>query len=400
VNVVLVNPEYPSISGNDQGGIATYTYCMANALVKKKHNVHVLVKNGTTPRNLSRSVKLHEYHPESVSNPLRLFYRRLSGDTFWESCYSKGLLEKILDIHKTEPVDIVEIPEYNGLAHEFTGSLPFPVIIHFHTPTVVVDFYNHTKITVSRKIRYAFEKNALSNAIAFRSPSNALADEVSKLYHIKRENISVIRYPFDTADIDKINKEHSYSKIDILFAGRLERRKGAELLVSSIKKIVNLDNRIRFTLAGEQSSGDMGNYRDAIERNLDRNERMRVFFLGPVKREDLEVLYCRSDILCFPSIFENMPYTVIEAMAAGLPVIASNRGGLTEIIKNNQNGLLFNPDNIDEFVACVKNIVDNHSLIESISKNAYDTIKQEFDSEKISDSTIDFFQSAINKYRL
>ena len=102
------------------------------------------------------------------------------------------------------------------------------------------------------------------------------------------------------------------------------------------------------TFAGETELGDAYSYRQAIERTLRDSERKRVWFLGPLPIKKLSALYCRSSCFLFPSLFENAPYGLFEAISARLPVIASDSGGVREIIRHKDTGLLFSPDSIDE----------------------------------------------------
>ena len=143
----------------------------------------------------------------------------------------------------------------------------------------------------------------------------------------------------------------------------------------------------------------MGNYHDAIERSLTENERKKIYFLGPVKREDIQVLYCRSSILFFPSIFENLPYTLLEAMASGLPVVAARSSGITEIIRHGENGMLFNPDNRSEIIESIGTIINNPNLSASLSKNGYNTVKNDFNPEKSAQNSIAFFLDTIEKFK-
>jgi glycosyltransferase involved in cell wall biosynthesis len=398
MNIALVNPEYPSPSGLDQGGIATYTYSMAEALARLGHRIHVLVKIGTVPPALPSSVTVHDYAPVPPRDPFRRLLSLINGELYWERCFSIGVRKALIAISAAEPLDIVELSEYNGLAFALTPPLPFPIVIHFHTPSELVDFYNAVKVTARRGQWHAFEAKALSNATAFRSPSCALAKEMGARYSIPGRLIEFIPHPFDTAPFDTIEKKRDATVIDILFVGRLERRKGAEILRAAIQRILALDPRIRFTLAGELSAGDMGNFRGSIERTLSAPERQRVYFLGPVKRERLPVLYCRSHILCFPSLFENSPYTILEAIAAELPVVGARRGGIPEIIRHEETGLLFNPENPPELLECIRRLIENAGLAGALAKRAYAVVSKDFRPEKIATRTIAFYTKTIAEF--
>jgi hypothetical protein len=400
MNIVFVNPEFPSPSGHDQGGIATYTYTMANACSRKGHRVHILVKQGTIPKQIRSDVAVEAFDHIPLPESVRWFSRFFNGETVWERGYSWGLRQKLLELHKKELLDIVEVPEYNGLAYELANPLPFPIIIHFHTPTVLVDFFNGQKITRRLKQWHLFEAKAIKNAFAFRCPSAALKMEICNRYAIPEDQITLIRHPFDTAPFDYIKKRGIFPNvIDVLFVGRLERRKGAEILRREIRPILSLDPKIRITIAGESTIGDMGMYRNAIERSLSEHDRKRVFFLGPTKREELTALYCHSDIFCIPSLFENAPYSLLEAMAAGLPVIGSRRGGIPELIKHGENGLLFDPDNAHELVNCIKQLIVNRDTAARFARNAYATVKNTCDPDTIAQTVIDYYKARLFDFR-
>ncbi len=399
MNIALVNSEYPSISGSDQGGIATYTDSMALACAESGDRVHVLVKKGVSSKCTHHRIHIHEYEPVFSSSPLSRFNRIINGEIFWERGYSKGLRRVILKIHEQTPVDIVEVPEYNGLASELRPPLPFPVVVHFHTPTVLVDEYNAAQSNRRRKQWYAFEKRSCVNAAGFRCPSTALKNEILQRYCIAEQKISIIRHPFHTVYFDTINKRQKNETINILFVGRLERRKGAEIILRNIRRILSLDHRLCFSFAGEHAIDNSHQYRSAIERSLSEQEGKRIFFLGPVKREKLPVLYCRSNMLLFPSLFENAPFTLLEAMAARLPIVAANTGGIPELIRHGKTGLLFNPQQPEELLSQIRLIIENPETAALYARNAYQELINEFNPVKIATRVNDFYASIIHEFK-
>ena len=150
-------------------------------------------------------------------------------------------------------LDIAEFPDYSGLSCQCRGSLPFPVVINFHTPSEVVDKLNNMIITEERIKWHRFEREAFTKADGYRCPSEALAQVISRDFEIPSNQIRIIRNPVSTEIFDRIEKSHRTDRFDFLFAGRLEFRKGAELLLRSLNKILRIDNRINVTFAGKQS---------------------------------------------------------------------------------------------------------------------------------------------------
>ncbi len=399
MNIVLINPEFPSRSFLDHGGIATYTYCMANALADAGHSVHVLAKHNTVPDALHDAVRFHTFTHEPVPRFATWLDRLLMNEIVWERGYSLAAKHAVLEIHKTSPVDIVEIADYNGLAYEFSQPMPFPVIIHFHTPTEMVDLFNQKKITGKQKRWYAFEEKALKKAAGFRCPSNALKTMVCKRYGIGPDKVRVIGHPLDTAPYEAVKRSAlTKSSVDILFTGRLERRKGGEIMLGNIERILNISPLINLTFAGELDMGDAGNFRNPIERKLTEEERHRIWFLGPTKRGDLPVLYRQSDIFLMPSLFENAPYALLEAMASHTPVVAANTSGIAELISNGENGLLFDIGDENGISSCIRKYLETPDKGMSYANTAYNYIKENHDPALIAKNTIEFYTSIIETF--
>jgi glycosyltransferase involved in cell wall biosynthesis len=400
MNIVFVNPEYPSRSAQDHGGIATYIYSMANALANAGHTVHVLAKTKTNPDTLAPGVVFHPFDHEPLIRMFPWFDSLTGNDTVWERGYSCAARNMILELHKTTPVDIVEIAEFNGLAYEFNAPLPFPVVIHFHTPTEIIDRYNEKKITSRQRRWYKYEAHALKRAAGFRCPSNSLKKEVCRMYGIPEEQVRIIPHPLGTAAFDAINRvDGKKNVIDILFSGRLERRKGGEILQRDIGRILSIDPRINLTFAGELDMGEAGSFRNPIERSLTEEQRHRIWLLGPVKRGDLPVLYRHSDIFLIPSLFENAPYALLEAMAARLPVIGADTSGIAELIRNNENGVLFNPSDPDSLVLCIKSMISAPpEASEGRTQRAYDYIKRTCDTSAVAGAAASFYADVIRSF--
>ena len=88
------------------------------------------------------------------------------------------------------------------------------------------------------------------------------------------------------------------------------------------------------------------------------------------------------DIFVLPSLKEGLPYVVLEAGLAGLPVVASNVGGVPEIIENGKDGLLVPPANPEELAKAIKKLIGDKNLRENLAKNLCEKITKEFSLEK------------------
>ena len=98
------------------------------------------------------------------------------------------------------------------------------------------------------------------------------------------------------------------------------------------------------------------------------------------------------DIFVLPSLKEGLPYVILEAGLAELPVIASNVGGIPEIIEDEKDGLLVPPANPEELAAAIKKLVENKTLRENLAKNLREKITKEFSLEKMLNTTIEIYK--------
>ena len=112
----------------------------------------------------------------------------------------------------------------------------------------------------------------------------------------------------------------------------------------------------------------------------------KIKFVGWVKRDELPQFYRNADVFVLPSMDEGMPQVVMEAMAAGLPVIATSVGGTVDLIQNNYNGILVSPANFEELKKSIIEIINNPVLLENMrrlnleisSKRTWEIVTEEY----------------------
>lgn len=389
MNIALVNPEYNTQSGIGHGGIATYTYNIANALSNKGHSIFLFLREGITPDPLNNNIKVIEYNRA----PLPLFRRLIRKLCFidnWEEEFSYGLYERVLSVHKSEHLDIVDIPEYNGLAAAFNRKTPFSLVINFRTPRIIVNQFSGTKITSADKRIYNLEKRSIKVTKNYRTSSQALKERICKLYNISADKVVVVRNPMQPQP--PFLKQNS-NKIKILFVGRLEQRKGLELIKKSIPDIFNISDKIELHIAGETTN----EIKNCLRLNAGSKNNKRLIFHGAIDHSSLQDIYNSSDIFIFPSVFDNSPNALLEAMASSLPIVASDAPGVNEIIKDNENGLLFETENKDSFLNKLKILIENDGLKARLSKNALSDIHEIFAPDKIATETLKFYTTLLQR---
>lgn len=145
-------------------------------------------------------------------------------------------------------------------------------------------------------------------------------------YKIPSEKIKVIPNAVDTKNFYHIAHIQKIPN-SILFVGRLDKRKGIDFLVKSMPYIIKKNPKIKLFIGGK------GKLRKPLEKFIKRNNlESNVEFLGFIPEEKLNEWYNKVEVVVVPSIFEGFGITVIEAMAAGTPVIGRNVDGIRSIL--------------------------------------------------------------------
>lgn len=162
-------------------------------------------------------------------------------------------------------------------------------------------------------------------------------------------------------------------KIKLLVVGRLTPQKGLEYLVGAIEELVNKKGyNLICDVVGK--GGEETGLKDLItQKNL--HEYFR--FLDHIPwGEGLFNVYQRSDLFILPSLTEGFPKTIFEAMAFGVPVIATDVGGINGIIKHKYNGILVKARSTSGLTAAIHEICSQESMYSKIAENGYKTVRQ------------------------
>ena len=177
-----------------------------------------------------------------------------------------------------------------------------------------------------------------------------------------KEQMVVIPNPVQIPDSFKENYENSEHWITV---GRLDPQKNHSFLIKVFAKVCSFLPKITLTIYGE------GPDRSKLEGEI----RMlhlegRVLLPGALRANAVREVLCNADLFIFPSLYEGFPNALAEAMAAGLPVIASNVPGNQDLIQNNVNGLLLPLNDIEAFAQQLLNIGQNFAIPKRLGKNA------------------------------
>lgn len=214
----------------------------------------------------------------------------------------------------------------------------------------------------------------------FICPSN-----FSKKKHLEAgiPEIKLIHIP-NFIDNEKY-KPHYDHKDYILYVGRLSKEKGIMTLLRSIKYI-----DVKLKVIGD------GPIRNECERYIEKNKINNVEFLGYKTGRELEDLYKYCLFVVMPSeSYENAPMTILEAFAYGKPLVASNIGGIPEMVIHEKSGLLCAPGDHNDFKDKISYLLKNPLIIERMGKFARGLVESKYNADLHYQKLISVYNKAL-----
>ena len=153
----------------------------------------------------------------------------------------------------------------------------------------------------------------------------------------------------------------------LAFAGRITKQKALEVALDALGRV----DGVTLAIAGDGPDLPEVSSRRVAELGLDG----RVRFLGPLDRDDVLTLFRAADASLLTSSWENFPHTVVEALAVGTPVIATAVGGVPELVRDGENGLLVPAGDGDALAAAIRRLLDEPGLRERLAAAAAPSVE-------------------------
>ena len=168
--------------------------------------------------------------------------------------------------------------------------------------------------------------------------------------------------------VDEVSPKNLPREKKIIFSGRLSPEKGIKILLELANRLPEID----FELAGTGK----------LEERLLKNKLGNIHLLGYLTRDELFDRLSRAALTLFPSIcLENLPYSVLESMMLETPVVAADVGAAKEIIRDNETGILFSAERLDEAKEKIMTLMNDTPHLEEMGKKAREFVLENFDSE-------------------
>lgn len=366
LHVCLVSQEYPPGAVH---GIGRVTHLLATGLAAAGHVVRVLTCGRDYHRvDLEEGVWVHRLivgtHEPPQCPPVPA--------EAWN--FSATVAEELARIDGRRRIDVVQAPNWDSQAVAAIIDGRFQVVTSLHTPVLTVA---RVDPAVARWLEgddptvrqlAATEEYVYDHADGLLANTSSVVEEIESAYPVTLDRDKLVFVPHGLPDMAHgVVPERTEGKTKILFIGRLEPRKGIDVLLAAAPGLVDAHPEVLLTVVGDFS----GPHADGMtypERFAAEHPELRdaVQFLGSLPDDRLWRHYAGADVLVAPSRYESFGLIVLEAMIFSTPVVASDIGGMREVVVPGETGLLVPPGDAEALGAALGELAGSAALRRSM----------------------------------
>jgi len=361
IRVLHVAPQPPPL-----GGMVTYIQGLLSSDVFKEVDYKI--------------VRANFFNKESYTGILRFFMNIINAIVLTTVFLAKTIFWN---------PDIVHIQSNSGFGFFEKSWIAFiarlfrkKTVLHFHGGNFLNFYYESSNL-----IKNLIKKSALlNNRLLTGSPQmkeNWLQIGIPE---------NRVKYLGNAVDLPDLKGKEIHETLNVLFLTRIVIAKGIIELIDAFLDLREIYTNTRLHIVGAESleSPQITEYL----RNKDKNSYIN--YVGPVSEEQKHLEYLSADIFAFPTYVEDQSYAIMEAMSYGLSCVASNVGGVPSLIKNMENGVLVNPQDVNSLIQGLKILYDDDQLRKKISIAARKTIEDDFTWKKRSPEIIALYNDVMN----
>jgi glycosyltransferase involved in cell wall biosynthesis len=371
------------------GGLARVVAELSKKMVKQGWEVHVVTADhpGCAEHEIADGVHLHRVKTQTDPTPDFLT---------WVHRLNYGLLQYAIEIHRKTPFDIVHAHDWMvcDAAWVMKKGFGIPMIATMHATEA-----GRMKGVHSDLQRYI---NQIEWRLSFEAwkvivNSQHMRNEMMGHFGTPADKLEVIPNGIDPEAFDfefdphpLRNQYASEWEQIVLFVGRMVLEKGVQVMLNAIPSITAECPGAKFLCVGT------GYYLDDLKRQADHlNINHNVKFLGYVSDHDLLRLYKIADCVCIPSLYEPFGIVALEGMAAKVPVVTSDTGGLPDFVEHMANGITTYTDNTQSLSWGILQVLRNPELAHQLRDEAYKRVSTIYNWNVIAKRTLEVYEQVL-----
>jgi glycogen(starch) synthase len=395
MRVIMLSWEYPP---RIVGGISPHVHELSQQLQSKGLEVHVVTK--ATPaapdeQTEPSGVQIHRVHlgdePNDFLHEIQLLnvatdlrVRKLLED------WRPGGQPTVFHAH-----DWLSLDSARELKYEY--KLPMIATIHATEMGRHGGIYNDTS-------KYIHEQEYWLTYEAWRVIvcSEFMRAEVVRTFNTPYDKVDVIyngvnaeKFEFDWTERDRQEVRAKLALPEekiVMFVGRFVREKGIQVLLNAANVVLAQEPNTKFMIVG-------GGNRERLERFVEwAGLKEKVLFTGFMANRSLHQLYRVADVAVFPSLYEPFGIVALEGMAAGAPVVASDAGGLPEVVLHDKTGTLSYSGNPESLAWAILHVIRDPARAHKLGLAAKQRLTVDFDWSHLANQTITVYDRVWSEF--
>lgn len=391
-------------------GIVTYVASMAKGMRELGHQPHVLTyslerSQASSCLNEEALELSSQRHSSDIFGRLSdAVVGRISPEKVFKSRFVRGLHRGVETLKASTGLDLLEMEESFGIAGILREHLPVPIVVRLHGPW----FLNGKVVGAAQEKgflrRVQDEGKAIANAFAISADSHDVLEQTRQYYQLPLEQAVVIPCPIaPTPPEQRWQLQHCEPNVTG-FIGRFDRHKGGDLIIDAFAQVLQDFPNTRLVFLGP----DRG-YTDEAGRAWQLDEYVRdrlpgalesgqVELLGQQPPTALTALRRRAQITVVASRYDNFPYTALEALSLGCPIVAARAGGIPEIITDGVTGLLFQTGDAADLAVQLRHLLKTPDLAAKLGHQAAESCAERFAPIVVAKQSSDFYQETLARW--
>lgn len=394
LRIGLFTPAWPG--HNTANGIATSVYNLAIGLREIGH-VPVIIPmkcDGEGPSDIPVVAV-----PTVFANFWDRFGIRLGSFDAANNPLARGIVQAALEAKERHGVNALIMEESLGWARKVQVKTGLPVIVALHGPTALLQQHYRPGDEVPKYQHYKerLEAKAFEAATALISPSRHVLEGVKGLANIAGKPQAVLANSYRAPSPDPLPA--TLAPRDILFVGRFDYLKGGDVLFQAMARLVESHPQARLTFAGpdnglDREDGTKQSVHEVIA-SLPEAAQAQISYFGPASRDQVAELRASHAIALIASRYENLNYSLLEAMAAGQAIVSTAVGGPSEVLEEGQTALLVPPADSEAMAAALARLLEDATLTEQLGRNAARAVQRDFDPAVIAERALKFVTDVV-----
>ncbi len=388
MRVLMLSWEYPP---KTVGGLAQHVYDLNTALNREGVEVHLLTCSapGAADYEVQGNIHIYRVHPFQVSAP---------DFTTWVLQFNCAILERALSL--LEAVGNFRVIHahdwlvaFAARAIKHARRLPLVATIHATEFGRHNGLHNPTQNYISN-VEWWLTYEAWRVIVC----SRYMEGELKYIFQLPSDKITVIPNGvrpenFEPPENNRVRRDFYAAPEEkiVFYVGRLVREKGVQVLLEAIPQVLARVPNVKFIIGGK---GPYEGELRALAANLGVSS--RVYFTGYVDDEVRNALYHWADVAVFPSLYEPFGIVILEAMAARTPVVATDTGGISEIIEHGLDGLKVPPGDSRALADSILSVLYDPARAKMMQERAFRKIRKQYDWQKVARDTVRIYREVWN----